>query len=77
MSRPCILKTQALYLITVEKVSVQYLHLLKTENCRLKSFYRKYEIFYYLLHSRLWPRLGVNYFEKVINYIQLHWKLFN
>ena len=22
-------------------------------------------------------RLGVNYFEKVINYIQLHWKLFN
>ena len=22
-------------------------------------------------------RLGVNYFEKVINYLQLHWKLFN
>ena len=22
-------------------------------------------------------RLGVNYFVKVINYIQLHWKLFN
>ena len=22
-------------------------------------------------------RLGVNYFAKVINYIQLHWKLFN
>ena len=22
-------------------------------------------------------RLGVNYFEKVINYIQLNWKLFN
>ena len=22
-------------------------------------------------------RLGVNYFENVINYLQLHWKLFN
>ena len=22
-------------------------------------------------------RLGVNYFEKVINYLQLHWKLIN
>ena len=31
----CILKTRALYLNSVEKVSGQYLHLLKTENCRL------------------------------------------
>ena len=36
MSRPCILKTQALHLTSVEKVSGQYLHLLKVENCRLK-----------------------------------------
>ena len=34
MSRPCILKTQALYLTSVEKVSGQNLHLLKIENCR-------------------------------------------
>ena len=27
--------------------------------------------------SGVGTRLGVNYFEKVINYIQLHWKLFN
>ena len=35
MSLPCILKTRALYLTSVEKVSGQYLHLLKLENCRL------------------------------------------
>ena len=29
------LKTPALYLTSVENVSEQYLHLLKTENCRL------------------------------------------
>ena len=27
--------------------------------------------------KELIARLEVNYFEKVINYIQLHWKLFN
>ena len=35
MSRPCILKTQALYLTSVGKALEQYLHMLKTENCRL------------------------------------------
>ena len=34
-----------------------------------------YQIF--CLQTPTPPRLGVNYFEKVINYIQLHWKLFN
>ena len=35
MSWPCILKTRALYLTSVEKALEQFLHLLKTENCRL------------------------------------------
>ena len=35
MLGPCILKTQVLYLTSVEKVSEKYLHLLKAENCRL------------------------------------------
>ena len=32
-----------------------------------------------IIGGSLWVnfRLGVNYFEKVINYLQLHWKLFN
>ena len=29
------------------------------------------------LRPKSTARLGVNYFEKVINYLQLHWKLFN
>ena len=36
MLQPCILKTRALYLTSVEKVSWQYLHLLKINNCRLE-----------------------------------------
>ena len=33
--QPCILKTQALHLTSLEMVLGQYLHLLKVENCRL------------------------------------------
>ena len=34
------------------------------------------------LFTKIWSkfvcyRLGVNYFEQVTNYIQLHWKLYN
>ena len=28
-------------------------------------------------YPEMLSRLGVNYFENVINYLQLHWKLFN
>ena len=35
MSRPCILKTRALHLTSVEQALEQYLHLHKANNCRL------------------------------------------
>ena len=48
-------------------------------------FYNGKGFYSFMSGSRGWDkgsvfpgnRLGVNYYDKVINYIQLHWKLFN